>query len=194
MAVPENDSIEIDPRWRDEGFSRDYFVEKAEWIARDTGTPGAAEMYFRIAGRLMFHCARDYWLAAPMFFHAVTGLEAILRFYYGATEKQTFSKLLRKAVGDGTFSDVKFSSLPDWPREFGKLVGRETTSYSEKFAKLLLILRNDYVHGKFWFHPVMLVITIQIREATDMLSITRNPHSSVHLNTPFGSALEIRHG
>ena len=166
---------ELDGRWKDLGITLEWIDERASWTHRDTGAPGNIDGFFQSAARLMRLCAYDYLLLGPMFFHAVVGLEAMLRLHYQATKKQVFRSLFQQAVDDGIFHDGLFSDRrPVW-NGFDKRIGPGRKGHIKKLAVLVPGLRNDYFHGGYLLHPDLLFMTIQIREMADALTMPRTP-------------------
>jgi hypothetical protein len=161
--------------WQDYGITVEWIEEKAEWMRRDSGSPGAIDGFFDCAGRLMRLCAYDYYLVGPMFFHTVIGLEAMLRVHYKATDKNSFSELLAKAVEEKLFHDGIFSDIRPFHEVFLRHMPKGAASHAEKLASLLPSLRNEYLHGIYQFHPDYLHLAIQVREMADVLTMPRMP-------------------
>ncbi len=55
-----------DQRWHGTGLTAAWFREKAEWIQRDSGAPGAIDHFFNSTARLLRLCWYDYMLLGPM--------------------------------------------------------------------------------------------------------------------------------
>lgn len=163
------------PHWHDYGITVKWIEEKAGWMRRDSGSPGAIDGFFDCAGRLMRLCAYDYYLLGPMFFHAVIGLEAMLRVHYKATDKNSFSELLGKAVEEDLFHDGIFFEIRPLDPIFKKRFDKGRKSHVEKLALLLPTLRNQYMHGIYQFHPDYLHLAIQVREMADVLTMPLTP-------------------
>ncbi|MES2922295.1 MAG: hypothetical protein V4819_12155 [Verrucomicrobiota bacterium] len=168
------------PHWKDYGITVEWIEEKSEWMRRDSGSPGAIDGFFDCAGRLMRLCAYDYYLLGPMFFHAVIGLEAMLRVHYKATDKKKFNKLLDKAVKEGLFHDGIFSEIRSIhegfsPKAEKKRKREELKSGVGTLVWLLPRLRNQYMHGIYQFHPDFLHLAVQVREMVDTLTMPRTP-------------------
>lgn len=51
--------------WQDYRIKVEWIEEKAVWMRRETGAPGAIDGFFDSAGRLMRLCAYDYYLPRP---------------------------------------------------------------------------------------------------------------------------------
>lgn len=163
------------PFWGDYGITVEWLEEKAEWIRRDTGSPGCIDGFFDCAGRLMRLCAYDFYLQGPMFFHMLIGLEAMLRVHYTATDKNRFKELLGRAVMEGLVHDGIFSEVRRFDEGIEMKVDSKVRSHSEKLASLLPALRNEYVHGIYQFHSDFLHLAIQVREIADTLTMPRTP-------------------
>jgi hypothetical protein len=180
--------------WQDYGITVEWIEEKAEWMRRASGSPGAIDGFYDCAGRLMRLCAYDYYLLAPMFFHTVIGLEAMLRVHYNATDRNSFSELLGRAKKENLFHDGIFLEIrslhasftprtdEERAREFDRLFDGEEPegveqmkSTVETLAWLLPRLRNQYMHGIYQFHPDYLHLAIQVREMADVLTMPSTP-------------------
>ena len=175
-----NDSNELrltlDRRWQHYGLTMKWFTEKAEWISRDTNSPGSTDYFFDAAGRLLRLCGYDYLLLGPMFFHAVIGLEARLRFYFEVGPESSFKELFCKAVCEKLITDEIFSDPEPLPKYLLQRIEKpRPSSHAEKMALLLPKLRNDYFHGSYLLAPELLHLALQVREASDALTITRGP-------------------
>jgi hypothetical protein len=163
----------LDQRWTAYGLTMEWFIEKAAWIGRDSGSPGSIDYFFDAAGRLLKHCGFDYILLSPMCFHAIIGLEARLRFSYEATSKDSFQQLLNRAVDERLVTDDAFSSPKPLPKSFLKKIGEpQPATHAEKLAVLLPKLRNDYFHGSFLLAPELLPLALDVREISDALTKT----------------------
>ena len=163
------------PFWGDYGITVEWLEERAEWIRRDSGSPGMIDGFFDCAGRLMRLCAYDFYLIGPMFFHALIGLEAMLRVHYTATDKDHFKELLERAVSEGLFHDGIYSDIRRFDEGIEGKAGKGAKSHAEKLAALLPALRNEYAHGIYQFHTDYMHLAIQIREMADMLTMPRTP-------------------
>lgn len=177
-----------DPSFPFLGVTPEWLQERAAWISRDTGAPGAIDLFFDTAGRLMRLLQYDYLLLGPMFFHAVIGLEAMLRVHFGAHRfepetKESFHELLGRAAAAGLITDRIFSP-PCERKAFEKLLGAEDrakirtqrpASYAEHFCLTIPKLRNAYFHGGFIFSSEYLLLAIHVREAADVLVMPRTP-------------------
>lgn len=166
---------DLDARWKDLGLTLEWIHEKANWIHRDTGAPGGIDGFFRSTARLMRLCAYDYLLLGPMFFHAVIGLEAMLRIHYGATDKVSFRSLFERAVDEGVFHDGLFSDRRPLSNWFDKKIGPGRKGRIKKLVTLVPSLRNDYFHGGHSLAPDFMFMAIQVRELADALTMPRTP-------------------
>ncbi len=182
------------PHWKVYGITVEWIEEKAEWMRRDSGSPYGIEGFFDCAGRLMRLCAYDYYLLGPMLFHAVIGLEAMLRIHYQATDKDKFTQLLDQGAKEGLFHDGIFSEIRTLHESFTPRTDEERTRAFDRMfeceepeevpilksdgatlASLLPRLRNQYMHGIYQFHPDYLHLAIQVREMADALTMPRTP-------------------
>jgi hypothetical protein len=161
--------------WLDHGISIAWIKEESEWLRRDSGSPGSIDGFFDCAGRLMLLCGYDYYLLGPMFYHAVIGLEAMMRVHYKATDKDRFSELLDRAEKEGLFHDGVFSEIRPLHACFKGKVAKGVISHAAKLASLLPTLRNAYLHGGYQFHPDYLHLAVQLRELADTLTMPRTP-------------------
>jgi hypothetical protein len=176
MNDPNELRLTPDARWHDRGITMEWIAEKSEWIRRDSGSPGAIDNFFDMAGRLMRLCGYDYLLLGPMFFHAVIGLEAMLRVHFKVGPEIPFKELLAKAVREEVITDKVFSNpkpLPDFL--IAKIAKPRPPTHAEKLALLLPKLRNDYFHGSYLLAPELLHLALQVREAADALTMPRPP-------------------
>jgi hypothetical protein len=164
-----------DLRWHGAGLTAAWFREKAEWIQRDSGAPGAVGQYFDSTARLLRLCWYDYMLLGPMFFHAVIGLEAMLRVHYHAGDADAFRTLLEKTVREGVITDHAFSEIQPLPQLLKRKIAPGLVTHAEQMASLLPILRNDYFHGSFLLAPELLHLAIEVREMADKLTMPRKP-------------------
>lgn len=186
--------LEPAAHWQDYGITVEWIEEKAEWMRRDSGSPGGIDGFFDCAGRLMRLCAYDYYLLGPMFFHAVIGLEAMLRVHYHPPDKDKFTQMLAKGVKDGLFHDGIFSEIRTLHESFTPRTDEEREREVDRLcdggepeeiqllksdgatlASLLPRLRNEYMHGIYQFHPDYLHLAIQVREMADALTMPRTP-------------------
>lgn len=71
MSAPSELGMPLDHRWPSHGLTLEWFVEKAEWLGRDSRTPGSLDYFFDAAGRLLKYCGFDYMLLGPMCFQAI---------------------------------------------------------------------------------------------------------------------------
>ena len=176
MNDPPELDMPLDIRWPDFGLTMEWFAEKAQWMGRDSHTPGSLDYFFDAAGRLLKYCAHDYMLLSPMCFHAIIGLEARLRFYFKAGSKDSFKDLLSRAVDEKLVTDETFSDPKPLPKEILKKIGRpQPMTHAGKLAVLLPKLRNDYFHGSFLLNPALLHIALECREISDALTLSRYP-------------------
>jgi hypothetical protein len=163
--------LALDARWKDRGISPEWFREKSEWVGRDGGVPGGSDHFFADAGRLMRFCAYDYLLIGPMFFHAVIGLEGMLRVHYRVGTESSFKELLSRAVEEEVIADRLFFDPQPLPKYFtAKIEKPHPETHAGKLAALLPRLRNDYFHCSHLLAPELLHLTIEVREAA------RRPH------------------
>lgn len=153
----------------------EWLNEKAEWLRRDTGSPGAIDAFFDTAARLLRLCGYDYLLLGPMFFHVVIGLEAMLRVQYKSKPEDGFRFMLERAVREGVITDSNFSEIRPLPRAFEDHFDKKLPSHALKMAELLPALRNDYFHGSNWLHPEFVHLALQVREMADALTMPRKP-------------------
>ena len=191
---PTPDLIELrltpDARWQAHGLDMEWFEQKGEWLRRENGAPGCVSNFFDSAGRLFRLCGYDYNLLGPMFFHAVIGLEAMLRIHYKVEGDTVFKHLLVRAIGEGvvkeeTFTDVgplpdcfleklvSEEALQESRRRSGVLLKEVTKNYPgyvDQFAALIVRLRNDYFHGSHLMAPDLIHLAIQVREAADAVA------------------------
>ena len=168
-------SFTQDLRWKDLGIPLEWFHEKAEWVGRDGRVPGGSDNFFADAGRLMRFCAYDYLLLGPMFFHAVIGLEGMLRVHYRAGLERSFKELICQAVNEEVITDRVFSDPQPLPKYFTVKIDKPyPETHAGKLAALLPRLRNDYFHGSHLLAPELLHLTIEVREAADALTMSRD--------------------
>jgi hypothetical protein len=155
----------------------EWFIEKAEWMGRDSHTPGTIDYFFDAAGRLLKYCGFDYMLLGPMCFQAIIGLEAQLRFSFTAGSEHSFKELLNRAVDQKLVTDMAFSGPKPLPKNFLEKIGKPLpVTHAEKLAVLLPKLRNDYFHGTFLLSPELLHLALEVREISDALTKARLPH------------------
>jgi hypothetical protein len=162
-----------DRRWHGTGLTAAWFREKAEWIQRDSGAPGAIDQFFNSTARLLRLCCYDYMLLGPMFFHAVIGLEAMLRVHYEAGPDGAFRPLLERAVREGVITDRAFSEIQPLPNSFKRKIAPGLLTHAEQMGSLLPTLRNDYFHGFFLLAPELLHLALEVREMADRLTMPR---------------------
>jgi hypothetical protein len=162
-----------DQRWHGTGLTAAWFHEKAEWIQRDSGAPGAIDQFFDSTARLLRLCWYDYMLLGPMFFHAVIGLEAMLRVHYEAGPDVGFRPLLERAVQEGVITDSAFLEIQPLPNSFKRKIASGLLTHAEQMASLLPTLRNDYFHGFFLLAPELLHLALEVREMADTLTMPR---------------------
>lgn len=182
--------LEPDLRWQDHGLSMEWFEEKSAWLRRENGAPGGVSNFFDSAGRLFHLCGYDYNLLGPMFFHAVIGLQAVLRLYYKVESETGFKQLLGRSIGEGIIREETFTvvrPLPDYfleklisddrfmrkrrsPEVLLKKVNEIFPAYPDQLAALIVRLRNDYFHGSHLMAPELIHLAIQVREAADAIT------------------------
>jgi hypothetical protein len=168
-------SFTLDARWQDRGITLEWFREKSVWVGRDGGVPGGSDHFFADAGRLMRFCAYEYLLLGPMFFHAVIGLEGMLRVHYRVGTESSFKELLGKAVEEEVIMDRVFSDPQPLPKYFVEKIAKpRPETHAGKLAALLPRLRNDYFHGSHLLAPELLHLTIEVREAADALTMPQD--------------------
>jgi len=154
----------------------EWIEQKAEWIRRDSGSPGLIDHFFDVAGRLMRLCGYDYVLLGPMFFHAVIGLEAMLRVHFNAGPDSSFKELLARAVSEKVITDRAFSDPKPLREYFKAKIGKpRPRTHAGKLAILLPKLRNDYFHGSALLASELLHLALEVREAADALTMPRTP-------------------
>lgn len=176
MNDPNELGMPLDGRWPVHGLTLEWFAEKAEWIGRDSHTPGSIDYFFDAAGRLLRYCGFDYMLLGPMCFHAIVGLEARLRFCFKADSNNKFNDLLSRAVDEKLVTDEAFSSPKPLPKDFLKKIGKpQPITHAGKLAVLLPRLRNDYFHGAFLLCPELLHLALEVREISDALTKAKPP-------------------
>jgi len=177
MSDPSELGMPLDQRWAAYGFTLEWFAEKAQWMGRDSHTPGTVDYFFDAAGRLLKYCGFDYMLLGPMCFQAIIGLEARLRFYFTAGSEHSFKELLNRAVDEKLVTDMAFSGPKPLPKYFLEKIGKpQPVTHAEKLAVLLPKLRNDYFHGSFLLAPELLHLALEVREISDALTKARIPH------------------
>ena len=171
MNDPSESGMPLDKRWPSYGLTLEWFAEKAEWIGRDSHTPGTIDYFFDTAGRLLKYCGFDYMLIVPMCFQAIIGLEARLRFYFKAGSEHSFKDLLSRAVDEKLVTDKAFSGPKPLPKYFlEKIEKPQPITHAGKLALLLPKLRNDYFHGSFLLAPELLHLALEVREISDALT------------------------
>ncbi len=176
MSAPSELGMPLDPRWSAHGLTMEWFIEKAEWIGRDSHSPGGTDYFFDAAGRLLKFCGFDYMLLGPMCFHAIIGLEARLRLHFMAGSKHLFKELLNRAVDEKLVTDMAFSDPKPLSKCFlQKIENPRPVTHSGKLAVLLPKLRNDYFHGSFLLAPELLHLALEVREISDALAKARLP-------------------
>lgn len=174
-------NLELHPHSPAHGLTLDWFEEKSSWMRRECGAPGMIDGFFDLAGRLMQYCAYDYCLLGPMFFHAVIGLEVMLRVHYRTDEKDRFSTLLSRAVNEGVIHDGIFCQVPPlvFPELLDGIFGKKRSLHPKtqagKLAVLLPRLRNQYFHGQNLLSPDFLILALHVREAADALTMPGTP-------------------
>lgn len=153
----------------------EWFLDRSEWVGRDAKVPGGSDRFFADAGRLMRFCAYEYLLLGPMFFHAVIGLEGMLRVHFQVRSESSFKELLSRAVKEDVIADRVFSDPQPLPKYFIEKIDKtHPETHAGKLATLLPRLRNDYFHGSHLLAPELLHLTIEVREAADALTMTRD--------------------
>lgn len=171
MSDPSEFVLPLDGRWKQEGLTMEWFIEKAAWLGRDSHTYAGADFFFDAAGRLLKYCAVDYELLGPMCFHAIIGLEARLRFFFKAGPKDPFKELFRRAVEEKLVTDEVFSNPQPLPKNFLKMIGKpHPSTHVERLALLLPTIRNGYFHGSYLLAPELLHLAIEVRELSDALT------------------------
>lgn len=160
-----------DSRWESFGVTQEFLNEKSEWMSRDPGFRGTMIMYFKTAGSLMQQSWFDYTLVSAAFFHAVVGLEAMLRDESRTQPRVAFKKLLKRAVATGAVLDTTFSKPDRMSDELGELVGKRDADYPLKLASILPELRKDYLHGCYRLSPGFLPLAIHVKEFADAVWI-----------------------
>ena len=98
-----------------------------------------------------------YPFASIAFFHAVIGVEKVLRLAYDAGQRDSFAQLFDRAVEQGVIHDGVFQEIEPigdgflWQKmnEFLKerTKGIDAPSHSVRLASLVPRLRNEYLHG-----------------------------------------------
>lgn len=164
-----------DRRWLGTKVTIEWLNEKAEWLCRDTGSPGGIDSFFETAARLMRLCGYDYLLLGSMFFHVVIGLEAMLRVHFKSKPEDGFRSLLERAVREGVITDATFSEIRPLPKAFKDHFDEKLPTHAQRLAELLPALRNEYFHGSCWLHPEFVHLALQVREMADALTISRKP-------------------
>ena len=117
----------------------EWFEEKSAWLRRENGAPGGVSNFFDWAGRLFRLCGYDYNLLGPMFFHAVIGLEAVLRIYYKEEGETGFKQLLVRAIGERIIREETLMAVRPLPDYFlKKLISYENFIRKSRSPEVIL--------------------------------------------------------
>ncbi|MFO0906464.1 MAG: hypothetical protein U0939_25895 [Pirellulales bacterium] len=176
--------ISPDPTWNAIGVSEQELRTFAERLGDPNNLPPLVHRFFEQASSLMLHAWYRYSFASIAFFHAVIGVEKILRLAYDAEQKDSFAQLFDKAVEqriihDGVFQEIEpigngflRKQLEEFLKERRK--GKDAPSYPARLASLVPHLRNEYLHGKYLMALAFVPLSLQMRQVADAIAASRH--------------------